>query len=162
MNRFAALVVSLLASFAAAAIGALATRSAPEFYAALARPSWAPPASVFGPVWTLLYTLMAIAAWLVWKEKRLAGARVPLALFGIQLALNALWSWLFFAWRRGLLAEIEIVVLLCFITLTLVSFWQVRPLAGILMLPYLLWVGYATALTFALVGRNPDLFQATW
>ena len=158
-HRLVGLVVSLLVSFAAAAIGALATRSAPEFYAALSRPSWAPPASVFGPVWTVLYTLMAIAAWLVWKEKGLAAARVPLVLFAIQLALNAVWSWLFFAWRQGLVAEIEIVVLLVVIALTLVSFWRVRPLAGALLLPYLVWVSYATALTFALVQRNPDTFQ---
>lgn len=156
-HKTAGLVVSLLVSFAAAALGGLATRRAPEFYAALARPEWAPPASVFGPVWTLLYTLMALAAWLVWKDRGLAAVRGPLVLFGSQLALNALWSWLFFAWQRGLLAEIEIVVLLAFIAATLVAFWRVRPLAGALLLPYLAWVGYATALTFALVRRNPTL-----
>ncbi|HET9423801.1 MAG TPA: TspO/MBR family protein, partial [Gemmatimonadaceae bacterium] len=158
--RVLGLLASLLLCFATAAIGALATRSAPEFYAALTRPTWAPPASVFGPVWTLLYALMAVAAWLVGKERGLRAARLPLGLFAVQLVLNALWSWLFFAWRRGLLAEVEIVVLLALIALTLVAFWRVRPVAGVLLLPYLLWVGYATALTFALVGLNPALFDA--
>lgn len=157
-KQIVALVVALLVSFAAAAIGGLATQRAPEFYASLSRPPWAPPASVFGPVWTVLYALMAVAAWLVWKRKGLAGARGELTLFVIQLAFNAVWSWLFFAWRLGLLAEIEIVVLLILIALTIAAFWRVRPLAGFLLLPYLLWVTYAAALTFALVGRNPSVF----
>jgi tryptophan-rich sensory protein len=157
MKNAVALVAFFVASFAAAAIGGVATTRAPEFYAALSRPSWAPPSSVFGPVWTLLYALMAVAAWLVWREKGAVGARVPLALFAVQLALNALWSWLFFAWQRGRLAEIEIVLLLAMIAATLVAFWRVRPVAGALLLPYLAWVTYATALTFALVRRNPGL-----
>lgn len=158
MKQAVGLTISLLVSAAAAAIGGLATQRAPEFYAGLSRPPWAPPASVFGPVWTLLYTLMAVAAWLVWKEKGLWSARVPLGLFALQLSLNALWSWLFFAWQRGLLAEIEIAVLLLMIALTLVAFWRVRPFAGALLLPYLAWVTYAAALTFALVDRNPTVF----
>ena len=157
MKRIVGLLISLGISFAAAAIGALATQRAPQFYAALSRPSWAPPSSVFGPVWTILYALMAVAAWLVWREKGLSGGRVPLALFAAQLALNALWSWLFFAWQLGSVAEIEIVLLLILIAVTLVAFWRVRALAGVLLLPYLAWVGYATALTFALVHRNPGV-----
>ncbi|NLG62818.1 MAG: tryptophan-rich sensory protein [Candidatus Cloacimonetes bacterium] len=159
MKQVVALVVSFLVSFAAAAIGGLATRSAPEFYTTLVRPSWAPPASLFGPMWTVLYALMAVAAWLVWRQRATKDVRGPLVLFGVQLALNALWSWLFFAWRMGLLAEIEIVVLLVLIAFTVVAFWKVTPLAGMLLLPYLAWVGYATALTFALVGANPDVLR---
>jgi tryptophan-rich sensory protein len=158
MKQTVGLIISMLVSFTAAAIGALATRRAPEFYAALSRPTWAPPASVFGPVWTLLYTLMAVAAWLIWKEKGFSGARVALGLFGVQLVLNALWSWLFFSWKRGLFAEIDVVALAALIALTIIAFWQVRPVAGALLLPYLLWVSYATALTFALVRRNPGVF----
>jgi tryptophan-rich sensory protein len=158
MKPLLAFVVALVASFAAAAVGALATRRAPEFYAALERPTWAPPASVFGPVWTMLFTLMAIAAWLVWREHGFDAARGPLTLFGIQLVVNALWSWLFFAWRRGTLAELEILLLLVLIVLTMVAFWRVRPLAGLLLLPYLLWVSFASALTFAIVRRNPTIF----
>jgi tryptophan-rich sensory protein len=144
MKPIVAFITALLVSFAAAAIGGLATQRAPEFYGALSRPTWAPPASVFG---------------LVWREKGMAGARVPLTLFAIQLALNALWSWIFFAWQNGLLARLEIVLLLVMIAMTIVAFWRVRPLAGVLLVPYLAWVSYATALTFALVRRNPGLFQ---
>src|SRR6187431_2855641 len=118
--------------FATAAVGAFASRGAEDFYQRLQLPTWAPPASVFGPVWTVLYALMAIAAWLVWKEKGLSGARVPLALFAVQLAANALWSWVFFAWRRGALAEADIVLLLLLIATTIAAFWRVRPLAGAL------------------------------
>lgn len=157
MKETAKLLATLLVCFAAGGIGGMATRSAPAFYMTLSRPSWAPPASVFGPVWTLLYALMAVAAWLVWKESGTSGARGALTLFVVQLALNALWSWLFFAWRRGTAAEIEIVILLILIGLTVVAFWNVRPLAGALLLPYLVWVAYATALTFTVVQRNPDL-----
>jgi translocator protein len=159
MKPIVALIISLFVSFAAAAIGGLATQRAPQFYGALSRPEWAPPAAAFGPVWTVLYALMAIAAWLVWREKGIAGARIPLTLFAIQLTLNALWSWIFFAWQNGLFARLEIVLLLVMIVLTLVAFWRVRPLAGVLLVPYLAWVSYATALTFALVRRNPGLFQ---
>lgn len=151
------LIVSVLVSFAAAAVGGLATQRAPELYAALSRPGWAPPASVFGPVWTLLYALMAVAAWLVWKENGLRDTRAPLVLYGVQLALNALWSWLFFAWQRGLLAAAEITLLLTLIAATVIAFWRVRPLAGALLVPYLVWVTYAAALTFALVRRNPGV-----
>ena len=155
MKQALGLVASLAIAFAAAAIGGLATQRAPEFYATLSSPAWAPPSWVFGPVWTVLYALMGIAAWLVWREKGLREAAVPLGLYATQLVFNALWSWLFFAWQRGRLAELDIVLLLVLIAATIVAFWRVRPLAGALLVPYLLWVGYATALTFALVGRNP-------
>ena len=157
MKQALGLLVSLLVSYAAAAVGGLATQREPEFFATLSRPAWAPPSWVFGPVWSVLYTLMGVAAWLIWREKGFRGARVALGLFGAQLALNALWTWLFFAWRRGLLAGIEIVLLLVLIVLTTIAFWRVRPLAGILLLPYLAWVAYATALTIALVRRNPTV-----
>ena len=155
MKKTAGLLVSFIGCFVAAGIGAMATQRAPEFYAALSRPSWAAPSSLFGPVWTMLYTLMAIAAWLVWMKKGTAGVRGALTLFGIQLLLNALWSWIFFAWQRGVMAQVEIVTLLILIFATVIAFWRVRPLAGMLLLPYLGWVAYATALTFALVQRNP-------
>jgi len=157
MKRIIGLAVSLLMCFGAAAVGAMATGRAREFYAGLSRPSWAPPSSVFGPVWTVLYALMAVAAWLVWKERGISGARGALAVFSTQLILNALWSWLFFAWQCGVMAQVELLILLSLITVTVVAFWQIRPLAGGLLLPYLAWVAYATALTFALVQRNPEL-----
>ena len=91
----------LLVAFAAAAVGAVASADAGVFYESLARPPWAPPASLFAPVWTVLYLLMGIAAWLVWRARGFAAARTALTLFLLQLACNALWTWLFFAWRQG-------------------------------------------------------------
>jgi len=99
------LVAWLLAAFAAAAIGAIASVDAAAFYAQLSKPSWAPPAAAFGPVWTVLYALMGVSAWLVWRSPR--PRRRALALFGAQLVANALWSWLFFAWHLGALAAVE-------------------------------------------------------
>lgn len=157
-GRIGGLVGWLLVSFAAAAVGAVASAKAGAFYGQLARPGWAPPAWLFGPVWTVLYLMMGIAAWLAWWERRQGGARGlggALSLFLIQLAANALWTWLFFAWRRGALASAEIVVLWILIAATIVAFWRIRPLAGVLLVPYLLWVSYATALTLAVWRMNP-------
>jgi tryptophan-rich sensory protein len=133
-------------TFVAAALGAIASAGAPEFYAQLARPSWAPPASVFGPVWTLLYVAMAIAA-----------ARGAFTLFVAQLVANALWSWLFFAWHLGALAFAEALVLWALTAATVVSFWRLHSFAALLLVPYLAWVTFASALTFAVWQLNPDL-----
>jgi tryptophan-rich sensory protein len=143
--------------FAAAAIGAAASVRAADFYAQLARPDWAPPASVFGPVWTALYALMAIAAWLAWRKGGYATARAGLCLFVAQLVFNTWWSWFFFAWHLGALALADIVLLWVLVAATIVAFWRIRPLAGVLMLPYLAWVGYAAALNFAVWRMNPAL-----
>jgi tryptophan-rich sensory protein len=151
------LVGWLLLTFAAAAIGAVASAQAPVFYALLDRPSWAPPGWLFGPVWSTLYLLMAIAAWLVWRDKGLRGAAGALGLFGAQLVANALWSWLFFAWRQGAWAFIEVLVLWLLIALTAVAFRRHRPLAAVLLLPYLAWVTFAAALTFATWRMNPTI-----
>lgn len=144
-----------LLSFAAAAIGARASIQAAAFYQQLAQPAWAPPSAVFGPVWTLLYALMGLAAWLVWRRGGWAMRRAPLGLFVVQLAANALWSWLFFGWHRGGWAFAEIVLLWLLIVATLVAFWRVRPLAGALLLPYLAWVSFASLLNFAVWRLNP-------
>jgi translocator protein len=154
-RQILALIGWLAVSFTAAAAGAVATSSAGAFYQQLSRPDWAPPASVFGPVWTVLYLLMGIAGWLVWRERGFVGARAALALFLVQLVLNGLWSWLFFAWQRGAWALGEVLLLWLAILATLVAFWRVRPLAGWLLLPYLAWVSFATALTYALWRANP-------
>jgi translocator protein len=146
----------LLMSFTAAALGGIATSNAGSFYEQLARPSWAPPASVFGPVWSVLYLLMGIAAWLVWRERGFAGARAALSLFVWQLAANALWSWLFFGWHRGALAFADILLLWVLIIVTLIAFWRVRALAGALLVPYLLWVSFASALNYAVWQLNPQ------
>ena len=145
-----------IVSFAASAVGAVASIQAKSFYSQLAQPEWAPPAFLFGPVWTALYALMAIAAWLVWRSGGFRSNRFALSLFLVQLALNALWSWLFFAWQRGALAFVDIVLLWILIVATLVSFWRVRPLAGALLSPYLLWVSFASALNYSLWQLNPQ------
>ena len=141
----------------AGAIGAIASVNAQVFYAQLDRPAWAPPASVFGPVWTCLYLAMAVAAWLVWRERGWARARGALGLFVLQLACNALWSWLFFGWHRGALAFADIVLLLVLIVATIVSFARIRRVAAWLLAPYLAWVSFAAALCFSVWQRNPQM-----
>jgi tryptophan-rich sensory protein len=155
-HPIAGLLGWLAVTFVAAAIGAVASMDAASFYSQLARPGWAPPPSVFGPVWTVLYLLMGIATWLVWRRHGFGGARNALVLFLVQLALSALWSWLFFAWHRGALAFVDIVVLLVLVAATTLAYWRLRPLAGALMVPYLLWVGFACALNFAVWRLNPQ------
>ena len=147
----------LVVSFTASAVGAVASIQAKSFYSQLAQPDWAPPPGVFGPVWTVLYALMGIAAWLVWRCGGFRANRQALTLFLLQLAFNALWSWFFFAWHRGVLAFVDIIVLCLLIVFTLVSFWRVRPLAGVLLIPYLLWVSFASALNYSLWQLNPQL-----
>ena len=148
------LVGWLLATLATGAVGAVSTRNAREFYAGLVKPAWAPPGWLFGPVWTVLYLLMGVAAWLVWRRAGWAGARAALSLFLAQLVFNALWSWIFFAWQRGALAFAEIVVLLGLIVATVVAFDRVHRLAAILLLPYLAWVAFAAALNLAIWRAN--------
>ena len=155
MAQLAALLGWLLAAFAAGALGAVASIDAVSFYAQLGKPSWAPPSWVFGPVWTTLYVMMGVAAWLVWRSRD--AKRSALILFGVQLAANALWSWLFFAWHQGLWAAVEVLVLLALIAATVLVFWRISRLAGLLLVPYLLWVGFASALTWAIWQLNPGL-----
>ena len=157
LRQFFGLVGWLLLTFAAAAIGARASIDAGAFYGTLTRPSWAPPAWLFGPVWSILYLLMAISAWLIWRARGFAGAPGALALFVAQLVLNALWSWLFFVWHRGGLAFAEVLILWCAIAATAFSFWRINTLAGLLLVPYLAWVTFASALTYAVWQLNPDL-----
>ena len=159
LKRLLGLVGWLAVSFAAAAIGGMASANAGEFYQQLVRPAWAPPAWLFAPAWTVLYVLMGIASWLVWRERGLRGARTALSLFLIQLAVNALWTWLFFVWHSGALAFGEILVLWVLIVCTVVAFWRVRPIAGGLLIPYLAWVTFASARTYALSQRNPTLLS---
>jgi tryptophan-rich sensory protein len=151
------LVGWLFVSFVAAAIGGAASIQAGPLYVQLARPGWAPPSFLFGPVWTVLYALMGIAAWLVWRVGGFRAARSALILFLVQLALNALWSWLFFGWHRGALALADILLLWALIAAALVAFWRIKPLAGVLLVPYLLWVSFASALNYAVWQLNPQV-----
>ena len=147
----------LFLSFAVSAVGAAASIQAQSFYGQLVQPAWAPPPWVFGPVWTVLFALMAMAAWLVWREEGLHRRRLALSLFLAQLVFNALWSWLFFAWHKGALAFADIILLWALILATLLSFWRVSPLAGALLVPYLLWVSFAAVLNYALWQLNPGI-----
>jgi tryptophan-rich sensory protein len=156
-SRALGLLGWLLLTFAAAAVAGVASASAGEFYGQLARPAWAPPAWLFAPVWTVLYALMAVAAWLVWTDSGLRGARTALALFVVQLAVNALWTWLFFVWRMGGAAFAGILVLWLLIAATAAAFARRRPLAAFLLLPYLAWVTFACALSFSTWKLNPAL-----
>jgi benzodiazapine receptor len=156
-RQIAGLLGWLLLSFAAAAIGAVASSDAGTFYEQLVRPSWAPPGWLFAPVWTVLYVLIGTAAWLVWRTNGFKEARTSLALFTIQLGANALWTWVFFVWHQGALALAEIILLWCLIAATAASFRRLNKLAAALLLPYLAWVTFASALTFATWRLNPEL-----
>ncbi len=139
-------------SFAAGWIG---SRYIPgQWYAALAKPAWTPPDAVFGPVWSLLYLLMGIAAWLVWRRAGFKRAGGALALFIGQLGLNALWSYLFFGAHLIGVALLELAVLGGAVLLVTIRFWRRERPAGLLMLPYLLWVGFAFYLNFAFWWLN--------
>lgn len=151
------LVIWLMVCFAASAIGAVASVQARSFYVVLSQPSWAPPGWLFGPVWTALYTLMAIAAWLVWRQGGFKKNQVALSLFLLQLVLNALWSWLFFAWQMGAASLVNIILLWVLILATLWTFKQTSKWSALLMIPYLLWVGFATALNYAMWQLNPQV-----
>ena len=147
------LVVSIGICFAAAGIGSQFTAaSAGSWYAALAKPSWTPPGWVFGPVWSLLYLAMGVSAWLVWRTRE--AVRDPLMLFALQLAVNASWSGLFFGLRSPGAAFAEILLLWFAILATLTVFWRRSLLAGLLLLPYLLWVSFAAALNLAIWRLN--------
>jgi len=139
-------------SFLAAYVGARATmHSVDSWYAQLARPPWSPPNWVFGPVWTVLYASMGVAAWLVWRREGWSGA---ILLFAVQLALNAAWSFAFFGWRSPLAGLVNIVLLWIAIGATLLRFWQANRLAGWLFVPYIAWVTFAAALNFAIWRLN--------
>lgn len=125
-----------------------------EWYAALARPAWNPPDWVFAPVWTTLYCLMGISAWLVWRRSGWREAAGALGLFFLQLAFNALWSWLFFGLHRMDIALAEILVLAATIAATAWSFWRHSRTAAWLLLPYLAWVLFATVLNATLWQLN--------
>lgn len=149
MHRWQSLVVFLLLAFAAGAAGSLAHPDA--WYAALAKPSFNPPNAIFAPVWSALFVLMAIAAWRVYVR---AGVGLPLALWGAQLIVNALWSPLFFGAHAIVLALIDVAVLLALVLATTLAFWRVDRAAGALLLPYVAWVAFATLLTAAILRLN--------
>ena len=143
----------VLLCFAAASLGAVFMPG--EWYAALRKPTWNPPGWIFGPVWSALYTMMAVAAWLVWQQGGFAAQRRPLTLFLAQLALNAAWTPLFFGLHRPGVAFAEIVLLWLAIAWTLATFWRVHRAAAWMLVPYLTWVSFAALLNFTLWRLNP-------
>ena len=152
-RQLLALAGWVLLCFAAASLGGLFMPG--EWYASLKKPSWNPPGWIFGPVWTALYTMMAVAAWLVWKRGGFAAQRRPLVLFLVQLALNAAWTPLFFGLHWPGVAFFEIVLLWLAIAATLKAFRPVSRVAAWLLAPYLAWVSFAAALNFTLWRLNP-------
>ncbi|MCC5841864.1 MAG: tryptophan-rich sensory protein [Opitutales bacterium] len=142
------LFIWLVLCFGAAAVGSFFSPG--EWYASLNKPTWNPPSWVFGPVWTLLYALMAISAWLVWVRGGFSAQRGPLSLFLLQLALNAAWSPVFFGLERPDLAFLVILFLWLGIVATIIAFRKVSHPATTLLLPYLAWVSFATALNGAI------------
>ena len=156
MNRVARFTASLALPLIAGAIGAFFTAPAiPTWYASLVKPSFSPPNYLFGPVWTLLYLLMGIALYRVWsKTPENPAARAAALLFIVHLALNTLWSILFFGLHSPALALLDIIVLLILIIVLIKKFFAQDHLAAYLLIPYLLWVGFATALNFAVWQLN--------
>jgi tryptophan-rich sensory protein len=154
-NSLWMLVLFVAVCFAVAGFGAVFTNSSVgSWYPTLRKPSWNPRAWVFAPVWSALYLMIAIAAWIVWRKRGFGGAAGALGLFALQLALNAAWTPLFFGLRNPLAGLLDIVPLWVAILATVVSFWKISPAAGAILLPYWLWVSFAAVLNFAIWRLN--------
>jgi translocator protein len=145
----------LLLCFAVAVLSSvISSRSIPTWYAGLIKPPLNPPTQVFGPVWTILYALMAVSAWIVWKSRPSPCRRRGLLLFCVQLGLNVLWTWSFFGRHQILTAFIDIVVLWIGIFLTILTFRKMSKTAAWLLVPYLAWVTFAAYLNLAMWRLN--------
>jgi benzodiazapine receptor len=156
MNDTTKLVISVAIPLLVGGLSGFATaRGVAEWYPTLVKPSFNPPAWVFGPVWTVLYVMMGVAAFLVWRKGLdVDGVRIALAVFAIQLALNGLWSILFFGMQAPGWALVEIALLWIAIGVTAILFWRVAPLPGALLLPYWGWVSFAAVLNASLWWLN--------
>jgi tryptophan-rich sensory protein len=154
-TRWIGLAVFIVVCLGAGGLGAIATT--PEidgWYRTLAKPAWNPPDGVFGPVWTTLFILMAVGAWLVWQRKGFKAAAMPMTLFGAQLLLNVTWSWIFFGMHQPGWAFVEIVILWLAIVATTVAFFRYSKISGWLLVPYLGWVSFAAVLNAAIWRLN--------
>ena len=150
-----ALIVIIILCFSVAALGSIFTnKSLKIWYTTIKKPSWNPPNKIFGPVWSALYLMMAVAGWLVWERSLSKNINVPMALFFIQLGLNVLWSVVFFGLCSPGWAFVEVIILWVFIILTMISFWAIHWLAGVLFLPYFLWVSFAAFLNYTIWKLN--------
>lgn len=156
------LAAFLGAVFIAMLVAGLATRVGVNgWYADAVKPFWTPPAWVFTPVWTTLYALMAVAAWIIWRRKGWHGARIALLLFFLQLGLNVLWPILFFTLRLTGWASLEIILLLLVIVATAWRFDRHSRVAAALLVPYAVWVGYAATISIAVWLMMPGTEDAT-
>ena len=159
-RRGVELIVSIIVAQSAGVVGSMFTVSTLRtWYIFLVKPWWQPPIWLFAPAWMLLYTFMGTAAHLVWQKRRKKIAQEALRYYIFQLLLNAAWPFFFFALRAPGLALIEISLLLVTVILTTKKFWRVDPISGILMLPYVAWVVYATALNFSIWQMNFPMWQ---
>ena len=152
-----ALIVFLMACFAVAGLGSIITTAQTSpggWYETLDKPFFNPPSWLFGPVWTILYVLIAISGWLVWRQSGFSRARGAMLLFFGQLALNFLWTAIFFGVRAPGLALVEILILWAAILLTALAFRSLSGLAAVLLLPYLAWVTFAAILNAAIWWLN--------
>ncbi len=153
--KFTPVFVSIIIAQTAGIVGSVFTaNSVATWYVELTKPSWGPPNWIFGPVWITLYTVMGIAAYLVWLRRKELGAKIALSLYGAHLVLNAAWSLVFFGLKNPGLAFAEILVLLISIVTTTVLFWRISRPAGALMIPYLAWVSFASYLNYAIWQLN--------
>lgn len=153
--KFFPVIVSILIAETAGLIGSLFTAdSVAGWYIEISKPAWNPPSWIFGPVWVVLYALMGIAAFLVWQQKDMFGRKFALWVYGVHLVLNALWSILFFGLKNPGFAFFEIIVLFISILITTVLFWRINLIAGLLMIPYIAWVSFATFLNYTIWHLN--------
>lgn len=154
LNAFLSLLVFLLANVAASLPGGLFRPG--DWYRQLSKPSWCPPDWLFAPVWLILYIAIAVSGWLIWQRADEAAVTLPLVVYAVQLVLNALWSTLFFGLRRPDIAFFEVIALWLSIVATIVLFLPIDPLAGYLLIPYAVWVGFAAVLNFSFWRLNPE------
>lgn len=155
MKNIYKLIASILISQAAGIIGSLFTiQSIPTWYSTLNKPSFSPPNYLFGPVWITLYFMIGISFFLVWRSSDSFNIKIPAIMFSIQMALNALWSIIFFGMRNPMLAFFEIILLWIFIILCVMTFYSVSRTASWLLVPYLLWVSFASVLNFKIWMLN--------
>jgi translocator protein len=152
LKLYCGLIVFLMVCFSAAGVGSIFLPG--DWYASLAKPLLNPPAWIFAPVWSGLYLMMAVSGWLVWANPGFPAVRNPLILFSTQLLFNASWSWIFFGLHSIGLALLDSVILWLLILVTLVFFWRLRKIAGVLLIPYLLWVSFALYLNIAFWALN--------
>lgn len=152
MKKYIAFLISIIIAFIPSMIGVFYRPGA--WYLEIAKPEWNPPGWIFGPVWTMLYLSMAVAAWLVWQQREKIEIKIPLIIYSIHLILNALWSWIFFGIHNLPLSVIEILLLWASIVGTIILFYKIRKLAGLILIPYLLWVSFASYLNYTIWVLN--------